>query len=148
MGYTGGKPIIKDYVHVFRPPKAIPAVPRYEIEPGRQAQMDWGICQYLGTDGESHKVPAFVMTLGYSRARYVEFTKRCDPKSLERCILNAFEYFGGVPDVVLTDNMKTVVLKHEAGKGGPAARSYSVFVGQTMNDSRQTTKSKKAATRR
>ena len=130
MGYTGGKPIIKDYVHVFRPPKAIPAVPRYEIEPGRQAQMDWGICQYLGTDGEFHKVP------------------RCDPKSLERCILNAFEYFGGVPDVVLTDNMKTVVLKHEAGKGGPAARSYSVFVGQTMNDSRQTTKSKKAATRR
>jgi transposase len=109
MGYNGGKTIIKDYVHVFRPPKTIPAVPRYETEPGRQAQMDWGICQYLGTDGEFHKVPAFVMTLGYSRARYVEFTKRCDLKSLERCILNAFEYFGGVPDVVLTDNMKTVV---------------------------------------
>ena len=70
----------------------------------------------MGTDGEFHKVPVFVMTLGYSRTRYVEFTKRCDLKNLERCILNAFEYFDRVPDVVLTDNMKTVVLKHEAGK--------------------------------
>lgn len=52
MGYTGGKTIIKDYVHVFRPPKTIPAVPRYETEPGTQAQMDWGICQYLGTPDE------------------------------------------------------------------------------------------------
>lgn len=131
MGYTGGKTIIKDYVHAFRPPKAIPAVPRYETEPGRQAQMDWGICQYLGTDGEFHKVPAFVMTLGYSRARYVEFTKRCDLKSLERCILNAFEYFGGVPDVVLTDNMKTVVLKREAGKTIflPAFESFYADMG-------------------
>ncbi|MGF0022167.1 IS21 family transposase [Acidaminococcus fermentans] len=131
MGYNGGKTIIKDYVHVFRPPKTIPAVPRYETEPGRQAQMDWGICQYLGTDGEFHKVPAFVMTLGYSRARYVEFTKRCDLKSLERCILNAFEYFGGVPDVVLTDNMKTVVLKHEAGKTIflPAFESFCADIG-------------------
>ena len=131
MGYTGGKTIIKDYVHVFRPPKAIPAVPRYETRPGKQAQMDWGICQYLGTDGEFHKVPAFVMTLGYSRTRYVEFTKRCDLKSLERCILNAFEYFGGVPDVVLTDNMKTVVLKHEAGKTIflPAFESFCADMG-------------------
>lgn len=52
-GYSGGKTIIKDYVQPFRPPKSIPAVPRYETPPGRQAQMDWGICQYLDLDGES-----------------------------------------------------------------------------------------------
>ena len=28
-GYSGGKTIIKDYVQPFRPPKSIPAVPRY-----------------------------------------------------------------------------------------------------------------------
>lgn len=130
-GYSGGKTIIKDYVQPFRPPKSIPAVPRYETPPGKQAQMDWGICQYLDPDGEIHKVPAFVMILSHSRAKYVEFTKRCDLKSLERCILNALEYFGGVPDVVLTDNMKTVVLRHEAGKTIflPAFESFCADMG-------------------
>ena len=130
-GYSGGKTIIKDYVQPFRPPKSIPAVSRYETPPGKQAQMDWGICQYLDPDGEIHKVPAFVMILSHSRAKYVEFTKRCDLKSLERCILNALEYFGGVPDVVLTDNMKTVVLRHEAGKAIflPAFESFCADMG-------------------
>ena len=52
--------------------------------------------------------------LGY--IKYVEFTKRCDLFSLQRCILNACEYFGGVADVILTDNMKTVILGRESGK--------------------------------
>jgi len=130
-GYSGGKTIIKDYVQPFRPPKSIPAVPRYETPPGKQDQMDWGICQYLDLDGEIHKAPAFVMILSHSRAKYVEFTKRCDLKSLDRCILNALEYFGGVPDVVLTDNMKTVVLRHEAGKTIflPASESFCADMG-------------------
>ena len=50
------------------------------------------------------------MILGYSRMRYVEFTKRCDMHSFLRCMMNAFMYFGGIPKVVLTDRMKTVVL--------------------------------------
>ena len=48
------------------------------------------------------------MILGHSRAKYIEFVKRCDLRSMERCMLNAFQYFGGVPKEVLTDNMKTV----------------------------------------
>jgi len=35
---------------------------------------------------------------------------------LLRCIVNAFEYFGGVPKIVLTDRMKTVIDGSEAGK--------------------------------
>jgi len=37
-------------------------------------------------------------------------------EELFRCMVNAFEYFGGVPETVLTDNMKTVILGREAGK--------------------------------
>ena len=58
----------------------------------------------------------FVMILGYSRTKYIEFVSRCDLRSMERCMLNAFLYFGGVPKEVLTDNMKTVVAGREAGK--------------------------------
>lgn len=115
-GYTGGITMLKEYVHPFRPARALPAVRRYETPPGKQAQMDWGICQYADSSGTLHKVPAFVMILGKSRAKYVEFVSRCDLSSMQRCMVNAFEYFGGIPKEVLTDNMKTVVVGREAGK--------------------------------
>lgn len=115
-GYDGGITILKEYVHPHRPPKSSPAVRRYETLPGKQAQMDWGITHYIDGNGNIHKVPAFVMILSNSRVKYVEFTKRCDFYSLLRCIVHAFEYFGGVPEKVLTDNMKTVIDGREAGK--------------------------------
>lgn len=52
----------------------------------------------------------FVMVLGHSRATYIKFTRRCDIHSFLRCFVHALEHFGGVPKVVLTDRMKTVVL--------------------------------------
>jgi transposase len=116
IGYTGGITIIKDYVKPFRPARSTPAVRRYETLPGKQAQMDWGITHYIDDRGNVHKTPAFIMIMGSSRSKYVEFTKRCDFYSLLRCMVNAFEYYGGVPEVVLTDRMKTVIDGSEAGK--------------------------------
>ena len=115
-GYDGGITILKEYVQPYRPARALPATRRFETPSGKQAQMDWGICQYADNSGALHKVPVFVMILGYSRVKYVEFASRCDLNSLQRCIVNAFSYFGGVPKEVLTDNMRTVVVGHQAGK--------------------------------
>lgn len=109
-GYTGGRTILKDYVKGIRPPKQLLAVLRYETKPGEYAQVDWGLCDYVDLDGTVRKVPVFVMVLGYSRSTYIEFTKRCDIHSFLRCLIHAFEYFGGIPKVMLTDQMKTVVL--------------------------------------
>ncbi len=114
--YDGGITIVKDYVSSFRQPKSGKAVSRYETLPGKQAQMDWGILHYIDENGAVHKTPAFVMIMGSSRAKYVEFTKRCDLYSLLKCMVNAFEYFGGIPETVLTDRMKTVIIRSEAGK--------------------------------
>lgn len=110
QGYQGGRTILKDYVKAFRPPKQTPAIQRYETKPGEYAQVDWGMCEYVDPEGQVHKVPVFVMVLGYSRAMYIEFTKRCDIHSFLRCLIHAFEYFGGIPKIMLTDQMKTVVL--------------------------------------
>ena len=115
-GYDGGISILKEYVSPLRPARNTPAVRRYETPSGKQAQMDWGICQYQDSSGTLHKAPVFVMILGYSRVKYIEFTSRCDLASMERCMVNAFTYFGGVPSEVLTDNMKTVVIGRELGK--------------------------------
>lgn len=110
LGYAGGKTLVKDYVQPHRPPRRNRAARRFETLPGKQAQVDWGICTYYDIHGTKRKVPVFVMILGYSRAKYVEFVRRCDIYSFLRCMYNAFVYFGGVPEVILTDRMKTVLI--------------------------------------
>ncbi|MCB1084889.1 MAG: transposase, partial [Chlamydiia bacterium] len=60
----------------------------------------------------------FVAILGYSRKAYLEFTSSMNETTLLSCHKNAFEYFGGVPEKSLYDNMKTVVIKRDKyGKG-------------------------------
>ncbi len=43
---------------------------RFETPPGRQAQVDWGTFKKPGRK----RVQGFVMTLGCSRAQYLDFT--------------------------------------------------------------------------
>jgi hypothetical protein len=47
-------------------------------------------------EGKAHKFYGFIAILGYSRMRFVTFVKRCDTPTLIRCLMEAFEYFGGV----------------------------------------------------
>lgn len=60
LGYTGGMTTVKDYVQQFRPPQRQKATSRYESRPGEQAQLDWGICEYVDEKGNSRKLPVFV----------------------------------------------------------------------------------------
>jgi hypothetical protein len=41
------------------------------------------------------------------------FVKRCDAATMIRCLMEAFEYFGGLPKAALTDRMKSVLLEME-----------------------------------
>ena len=110
LGYTGQISILKDFVQPLRPPPMDRRpVRRYETAPGVQLQFDWGEFRYA--DGVSyHKLFGFTAILSYSRMRFVVFTKRCDTPTLLRCLMAACEYFGGLPQVVLTDRMKSVLL--------------------------------------
>jgi transposase len=111
MGYTGGISILKEFVHPLRPAVAGTApVQRYETKPGEQLQFDWGEFIYEEA-GDMRKYYGFVAILGYSRMRFVTFVKRCDTPTLIRCLMEAFEYFGGLTKVVLTDRMKSVLLE-------------------------------------
>lgn len=110
QGYTGGMTVVKDFVQPLRPPLARRRpVQRYETPPGRQLQVDWGEFTYLDA-GKLRKVYGFVAVLGYSRMRYVVFTRRCDTPTLLRCLVQACEAFGGLPERVLTDRMKSVLV--------------------------------------
>ncbi|WP_374713746.1 IS21 family transposase [Symbiobacterium terraclitae] len=131
-GYTGSRTILKDYVKRFRPPRRPKAVMRYETRPGEQAQVDWGICSYVDSAGGERKLNVFVMTMGYSRDTYVEFTSRADISTFLRCMTNALLHFGGSPQNVLFDNPKIVVLgRDESGepRWNPLFADFALAVG-------------------
>lgn len=89
-GYTGGETRVRDYVRTLKPKRVPEPLIRFETEPGVQMQVDWASFRR----GELY---AFVATLGYSRAAYVEFTCAETLEWLLTAHANAFAYFGGVP---------------------------------------------------
>lgn len=131
LGYTGGKSILKEFVALYRPPRVPPAVQRFETLPGQQAQVDWGYFRYQD-GGRWYTCYAFVYVLSYSRFAYVEFTERMDLDMLLRCLLNAFEACGGVPQELLFDNMKQVVLsrdEQDQPQWNPRFADFAALVG-------------------
>jgi len=80
---------------------------RFETQPGEQLQIDW-------IEFPKEKLSAFVATMGYSRASYVEYVDNEKLDTLISCHMNAFNYFGGVPRECLYDNMRTVITKRNA----------------------------------
>ncbi len=109
-GYDGGYTILKEYCHDIRKDRSIQAVYRYETEPGKQSQVDFGEFGRIDHDGKSRKLYAFSIILGYSRMKYAEFTTDIGTENVIKMHLDAFEYFGGFTDTILYDNMKQVVI--------------------------------------
>jgi transposase len=92
----------------------VPAVTvRIEVQPGSQAQVDFGYAGLMvdPETGKRRRAWAFVMSLSYSRHRYVRFVFRQDVARWIDCHVRAFEFFGGVPASVVLDNLKSGVLK-------------------------------------
>jgi transposase len=121
-GYLGKISILRDHVAKVRKRVLTEAVIRYETEAGRQAQVDWKEYRVRKPDGHRRKVYAFVMTLGYSRRFFVCFTQSMKQSVLHACHVKAFEYFGGVVEEILYDNMKTAFVCDTEGRFHPNKR--------------------------
>ena len=107
-GYRGGISQLKAYLAPFKASPPDPLV-RFETEPGRQMQADFTVIRR-----RRDRLSAFVATLGYSRASFVRFTEQEDFPVWRECLAAAFEYFGGVPQEVLFDNAKPVIIERDA----------------------------------
>lgn len=86
---------------------------RMEVEPGRQAQVDFGYAGMMKDPdtGKMRKTWAFIMVLSYSRHRFVRFVFRMDVNAWIDCHERAFAFFNGVPGSVILDNLKPGVIK-------------------------------------
>ena len=63
--------------------------------------------------------------------RFVTFVKRCDTPTMIRCLMEAFEYFGGLPRAALTDRMKSVILEMDGKtpKWNPLFADFMACIG-------------------
>jgi transposase len=111
-GYLGKETQVRVFVQPHRQRRESKATVRFETEPGEQAQVDWAHFGHIKHRGKRRKLYVFIMTLGWSRAMYMEFTTSMDMAHWLRCHIRAFEYFGGVVKEVLHDNLKTAVVEN------------------------------------
>ena len=83
---------------------------RFETEPGDIAECDWKESVHLvSKNGEAFIVNIFHLVLKFSRYSYLEITLSREQTVVFRCLINAFNYYGGIPERILFDNMSTVV---------------------------------------
>lgn len=109
-GYNGGYSSVARYVSNFKNEQKVKVTIRFETTPGYQAQVDWKEkLQLVDNSNAPYTINIFLMTLGYSRMKFVKLTFDRTQQTLFECMTSAFEFFGGVPDEILFDNMKTVV---------------------------------------
>ena len=120
-GYCGGLTAVKTYISQHR--NLIPAprhlvAPqgnrgrRYTTKPGEAFQMDWGFVKVQDHTGNMFTAACFAMVCHYCGERYVEFFPNAKQESLFIGMIHAFRYMG-VPHHVLTDNMKSVVIRRD-----------------------------------
>jgi transposase len=112
-GFTGGHSIVREFVRHKKEHNDEKATVRFETMPGLQGQMDWAFFENheVIEDAKAKKLFCFLLILGYSRMRYIEFVTDMSTNTMICCHMNAFRYFGGYPEEILYDNMKQVVIK-------------------------------------
>ena len=109
-GYTGKYSIVADFVKNHKDTETKKATIRFETNPGLQAQVDWKEDMTLiSRRGQPFKINIFLMVMGYSRNKFIIITSDRNQDTLFRCMIEAFKYYGGLPQEILFDNMKTVV---------------------------------------
>lgn len=102
--------------------------PRPEVPAGEEAQIDYG---YLGTwfdplANRMRRVWAFVLVLACSRHMFVKPVFTMDQRTWTQCHVEAFAYFGGVTRRLVSDNLKTGVIKPDI-YDPKLNRSYAEF---------------------
>lgn len=113
--YTGSETAFYDHVRKLRRARQIPPAQvalRFEGMPGEYLQVDWGEVRDLAL-GEGHRAQTryfFAARLKFSRFMFVSFHSDMREETFLRCLIACFLAIGGVPWVVVTDNMKTAVI--------------------------------------
>lgn len=123
-GYSGASDgHFRKIVARHRPKKAAEAFLRLQTLPGEQAQVDWAYFGKFAHGTAPRSLWAFVMVLSFSRMLFVRFFLGQTQSLFLQGHQHAFDFFQGVPRVLLYDNLKSAVLE----RIGDAIRFHPVL---------------------
>lgn len=114
-GYPGKITILRDYLLSKRGKKQATPIVASPTAPGQRASHDWSEYQVDFFAGKQ-KITLFSIILNYSRRQYIEVVEDKSQSTLFKCLVNAFLYYGGVPQQIKSDNQKACVERWEMGK--------------------------------
>ena len=110
-GFEGCESHFRSRVAELRPKPTPEAYLRLKTLPGEQAQVDWGHFGKITIGRAEHSLIAFVMVLSWSRQIYLRFFLNAQMSNFLRGHQGAFSAWGGIPRVLLYDNLKSAVLE-------------------------------------
>lgn len=111
-GYVGSIQRLRCVVARLRPAVKEPFL-RLVSLPGEQGQVDWAHFGEVLVGRARRRLSCFVMTLSLSRALFLEFFFDQSQENFFRGHVAAFDFFSGVPRVILYDNLKSAVLERQ-----------------------------------
>ena len=136
LGYPGSLTVVKDYIRNHKDlvpaPRQIVSPQgnrgrRYFTEPGEAYQMDWGFVNVIDHHGNKSRIACFAMICHHCGKKYVEFFPNAKQENLFIGMIHAFLYMG-IPEYVLTDNMKSVVIKRDFDGNPIWQKDYESFM--------------------
>src|ERR1700692_3007628 len=110
-GYRGSGDHFRHLIACYRPRPAAQAYLRLRSLPGEQAQVDWAHFGHLVIGRARRPLMAFLMVLSHSRQIFLRFFPDARMENFLRGHVAAFAAWGGVPRVLLYDNLKSAVLE-------------------------------------
>ena len=123
-GYRGSPDHFRHLIALHRPRRAAEAYLRLTTLPSEQGQIDWGHFGHLQIGRARRPLMAFVAVLAWSRQIFLRFFLDARMESFLRGHIAAFEAWGGLPRILLYDNLKSAVLERE----GDAIRFHPIFL--------------------
>lgn len=112
LDYKGSYTTLTDYLRTVRPVEQAGFEQRFETPAGKQGQVDFAQFKvsFRREPQVTRVVWLFSMVLGFSRYLFGRFVWRQTLDMVVRCHIEAFSEFGGVPEEILYDRMKTAVV--------------------------------------
>lgn len=135
-GYQGSRTQVKEYIRNHRylvPAKREAAASqrsrgqRYTSAPGEQFQMDWGFVNIDRSDSGHYRAACFAMMCHHCGTRYIEFFPDAKQENLFIGMIHAFQKLG-IPETVLTDNMKSIVNGRDSDGHPVWNKEYEAFM--------------------
>jgi transposase len=112
-GYSGGPDHFRHLIAHHRPRPKPEAYLRLRTLPGEQGQVDWGHFGKITVGRAERTLMAFVMVLSFSRRIFLRFYLDARMSNFLRGHEAAFNAWGGLPRVLLYDNLKSAVLERQ-----------------------------------